>query len=145
MEQSHMVIIGLLIVILVVVVMARNKVRNEVSGLEARRQSLMAAARAEAAKLKGRLGAEYDLLQARHNASSAPQDDGPSTEHFNWSNAYNILEEQAQQKRELRDASFPTNTVFARLGNMMQTCQQNRSPQCDAFMKFAYSMSHPNQ
>jgi len=136
MKPAHIAIIGILVVILIVVVMARNKVRNEVAD-----------GRAALAGMQGKLAADYDRLRAGRVPSqpSMPADDGSATEHFNWSAAYNYLEEQAQQKRELRDASFPTNTVFARLGNMLESCKNNNTPQCQAFKKFAYAMTHPNQ
>mgnify|MGYP003385728244 CR=1 FL=1 len=136
MKPAHIAIIGILVVILIVVVMARNKVNNRVADR-----------RAALANLRGTLMSDYDRMRAGQVPSqpSMPADDGSATEHFNWSAAYNYLEEQAQQKRELRDASFPTNTVFARLGSMLESCRSNNTPQCQAFKKFAYAMTHPNQ
>lgn len=126
MDSSHIVIIGLLVVILIVVVMARN--RNHPSAAALRRQRAMAA-----------MGRTAGILGERRHMY---RESDASTENFDWSHASDILEQQAQQKRELRDASFPLNTIFAKLGTMAETCAHDNTPQCVEFRKFANAIYH---
>lgn len=130
MDSSHIVIIGLLVVILLVVVMARN--RNNPSAAALRRQRAMAA-----------MGRTAGLLgERRYRPRESDISSQMSTENFNWSHTADILEQQAQQKKELRDASFPLSTVFAKLGTMAETCAHDNTPQCVEFRKFANAMYH---
>lgn len=128
-DSSHVVIIGLLIVILIVVVMMRN--RNHPSAAALRRQRAMAA-----------MGRTAGILGERRRGYRESDTSSASTENFNWSHASDILEQQAQQKKELRDASFPLNTIFAKLGTMAETCAHDNTPQCVEFRKFASAMYH---
>lgn len=157
MEHAHIVMIGLLVVILIVIVMARNRVRDDVDAIRKRRQAIAAMAQKSLGNLgalKRKFGSEIDDLRAGmiHSQPSLPLDDGSGdggssseTENFRWTDIpfYDVMRQQAEQKKDLRDRSFPLKTVFAKLGTMAQSCEHDSSPQCAAFRNFAYALEHP--
>lgn len=121
MDSAHIVIIGMLVVILIVVArMAMNQKDAEERVARAKR-------------VLGSDAAHALLKQLRQ----------PPKESFVYSdNLPAMVGEQIAQQRFLRDYSFPRDTVFARLGTMLETCENESSPspQCDMFKAWASRM-----